>query len=236
MATEAKSYESPPEQGSCALHKRRIAECSAPSPVIESHLSSGDLSIPVIEPINAERLATFIFERARNPIAVVDMDGKLLWAAVSTVEVLKVHRLVAPCQTRVAVPSETLQPMFERFLKSSEDGKCFVVRRECERDWIVIRVHACEFGDRPARILRYALSSETVDCSRNGIAEHFCLTPTEVAVLNRYARLPSPEALAQDMGIARETVRSHLKRIRSKTGVHGGRELIQLIATFEQNH
>ena len=53
----------------------------------------------------------------------------------------------------------------------------------------------------------------------------FALTKTESRIAALIAHGQSPNAIAKATGIAPSTVRSHLKRIFAKTGVHGQVEL-----------
>lgn len=187
-----------------------------------------------VRPIHWQSFAQLMLDHATGPVALTAPDGRLLWAADDVRQTLRQHLLLAPCGNILTAPDEETQPVLERFLQSTEEGGHFLWRSDSGRDWIVIRKYLCEIAGRLARFLRFAFSSEEADCTRNGLAEFFRLTRTEVAVLDRYVRLYSPEDVAGEMGISRETVRSHLKQIRAKTGVHGGRELIRLVASFSQ--
>jgi len=188
----------------------------------------------VIRAIDTESLARMILLRRDSAlVAIVDPEGRLMWCTRETLAGLGKFGLVAPCGQRLTIPDKDLRAGFEKFVSSGNSDKRMLLRADDGRDWIVIRMETCLIDAQPARILRFVPSAASVDCARNGLAGLFRLTPTETAVLDRYARLCSPEDVAQDMGLSRETVRSHLKRIHAKTGVRSGRELFRLIAAFE---
>ncbi len=230
----AKPLRVPPEECS-DIRADRASDRREPrgsQDVSDDHAANGEASDIALD---AEHLARILYDGDPAPIAITDPHGTLLWAAPAALSALRRHGVDAEPGARIAIPDEARQPLFERFVKSDDDGKRFLIRSDSGRDWTVIRLRPCEFAGNPARLLHFAFSGEEIDCSRNGLADFFGLTPTEVTVLNRFTRLYSPEDVAREMGISRETVRSHLKRIRAKTGVHGGHELIRLVATFGSN-
>lgn len=55
------------------------------------------------------------------------------------------------------------------------------------------------------------------------------LSPRETEILQRYAVGWSAARIAEAEGISEGTVKTHLKHIRKKTGVHGRRDLIAVI-------
>ncbi len=62
------------------------------------------------------------------------------------------------------------------------------------------------------------------------ISEAFSLTPAEAKVASMVAAGSSPEEIANELQVARETVRNHIKAIFGKTNVHRQNELAALIA------
>jgi len=61
------------------------------------------------------------------------------------------------------------------------------------------------------------------------LAEFYGLTRMEAQVAARMVCGPRLHDIAQDLGVATETVRGHLKRIYAKTGTHRQAELVSLL-------
>jgi DNA-binding CsgD family transcriptional regulator len=76
---------------------------------------------------------------------------------------------------------------------------------------------------------RSALDSPSLPAS---IAQHYRLTPTEVRVLLALLDLGSGPEVADALGVAESTVKTHLARIYQKTGTRGQLELVKLVAGF----
>lgn len=194
-----------------------------------------DTSRAGLPSINPDIITKTLLGDDRIPTALVSTNCEIIWYSQDTLRILRQKGFVDPVTGRLVVPFDEWASRFEAFVRTGEDGKRLLVRSDSTREWTVIRLRCCQFAGRPARLLRFAFSAAEIDCARNGMTELFPLTPTEIAVLNRYVRLCSPEDVARDMNISRETVRCHLKRIRAKTGVNGGRELIRLVTSFDQS-
>lgn len=170
---------------------------------------------------------------AVTPIVVVDSEAALLWGNSLGMTVLKSRRLLAQSEQRLVMPTARAQERFERLLRPDSTVDRLLVRDDATDDWVVIRFLSCQIDDRAAFVLRFAFAEPMIDCHASGLAQHFALTRTEIAVLNRFANIASPEQIARDMRIALATVRSHLKRIYSKTGVKSGRGLMRIVEAFE---
>lgn len=67
----------------------------------------------------------------------------------------------------------------------------------------------------------------------NAIAKRYALSSREAEVLQYLARGRSAKYIAEQLYISPETVRTHSKRIYTKTGVHTREELLSLIEHFE---
>lgn len=64
------------------------------------------------------------------------------------------------------------------------------------------------------------------------IAKHFGLTPSELRVLLSIVQIGGVPETAQALGIAEQTVKTHLHRLFSKTGTTRQAELVKLVAGF----
>lgn len=92
-----------------------------------------------------------------------------------------------------------------------------------------LRPAACAFGEPRPSVLIFLRDPE-MPIAEERLCELFGLTRTEAAVAAALGRGRSLEAIAAGMGIGLGTVRSHLKRILTKTGTHRQAEAVALLA------
>jgi DNA-binding CsgD family transcriptional regulator len=143
---------------------------------------------------------------------------------------------------RLVMRDERAQSIFNNFLdrlRMPTDLEALgvapiVIRRE-SRLPIVIRVLPVDgaarspfLGARAILILSGADEGEAEQLAM--LREAFRLTPSEARIALRLAEGKALEEAAQEMGIAQETTRSHLKSIFRKTGTHRQGELVALVA------
>lgn len=98
----------------------------------------------------------------------------------------------------------------------------FVLLRSFSFDRAVNNVQSSE---KP----RVVSPSESFGERCQAIAETFSLTPRETEILEYYARGRSTNVVQEALVLSYNTVRSHVKNIYRKTGVHSQQELIDLI-------
>jgi DNA-binding CsgD family transcriptional regulator len=65
-------------------------------------------------------------------------------------------------------------------------------------------------------------------------AEHFSLSPRETEIISLLAQGYSAKYITNELYVSYETIRTHIKRIYSKTGVHSSDELLVCIREFEK--
>jgi DNA-binding CsgD family transcriptional regulator len=143
---------------------------------------------------------------------------------------------------RLVMRDPRAQSIFNNFLDrlritsdlGALDVAPIVIRREA-RQPIVMRVLPVDgaarspfLGARAILILSGAEQGEAEQLAM--LREAFGLTPSEAKITLYLADGKSLEEAAQEMAIAHETTRSHLKSIFRKTGTHRQGELIALVA------
>lgn len=168
-----------------------------------------------------------------TPVVIAGVDGSVIWANRDALHGLAERGLVSRDARKLVMPDEETQRRFDSFIRSTDQARRLMVQVGSGDSWVVMRLFASDIADRSARVLRLAFSTPVTDCLSNGLANQFSLTRKEAAVLDQFVRLSSPEGIASDMGISPATVRSHLKRIYGKTGVHTSRALMRLVAAFD---
>jgi DNA-binding CsgD family transcriptional regulator len=116
-------------------------------------------------------------------------------------------------------------------------GNVIIARRENKRP-ILIKVLPVHGAARsPFLGARFILSFRDLDAVRRTsldvLAELFALTPAEARVASMIAAGSSPEEVADDLNLARETVRNQIKAIFGKTDTHRQNELAALISRLD---
>lgn len=95
-------------------------------------------------------------------------------------------------------------------------------------------LHGFSFDDKVEGVQRDAAPrvvspNETFDKRCQAVAETFSLTPREAEVLKYYARGRSTNVVQEALVLSYNTVKTHVKNIYRKTGVHSQQELIDLV-------
>ncbi|MEX0343206.1 MAG: helix-turn-helix transcriptional regulator [Erythrobacter sp.] len=219
-----------------AVGEARTANATIAPAETRNEPSSGDRAVFARElpRLAQSSLEDFLFHFGTDPIVLFRLNGEILWMSPETHHGLSTRGLLQECGLRLAMPDEETQAAFDGLIRSGLPAKRFFVRGSSDSDWIVLRAYPCVADGRPARIVRIAYPTPETSCRENGLSDVFHLTRSETAILDLFSKLRSPRDVALELGLARETVRSHLKRIYNKTGIRNGRELIQLVAAFGQ--
>ncbi|HEY7643579.1 MAG TPA: helix-turn-helix transcriptional regulator, partial [Hyphomicrobiales bacterium] len=72
----------------------------------------------------------------------------------------------------------------------------------------------------------------SIESPPEALAKRYKLTPTELRVLLAVVEVGGAPEVAQALGVADSTVKSHLKRVYEKTGVSRQADLVKLVAAF----
>jgi DNA-binding CsgD family transcriptional regulator len=131
-----------------------------------------------------------------------------------------------------------LDKLLER-LRACSEAVAFpalpIVVRRARRRPVVIRMLPVPPAARGPFLGARALLTFTVVEPHTGpcapiLMKAFGLTPAEAKVASLIAEGVAPERAAEQLGIARETARVHLKAVFAKTGTHRQAELVALLA------
>lgn len=114
-------------------------------------------------------------------------------------------------------------------------GGAIAIRRRSDEMPYFLRVFPCIYPSSPERaasvgaigILQDPMDRVALD--RELLASLYDLTPAETRVAELLSQGFSPAAVAADLGITINTVRTHLKRIFEKTGIGRQSELVRLL-------
>jgi len=88
------------------------------------------------------------------------------------------------------------------------------------------------FADLPYACVFVIDSEKTLDAAKNKLSAIFGLTGAEATLAVHLSRGKSLAAAATEMGVSMNTIRTHLKRVFSKTDTNRQGELVALLNTF----
>ncbi|TQV79679.1 helix-turn-helix transcriptional regulator [Denitrobaculum tricleocarpae] len=173
-------------------------------------------------------------------VALLDGHGRVMEANAMAVSWLSKEQNDSHRKNGSAVTLDRFKPSLQAFLKSAGNGaegrKMSVMRSE---------------GPEPVTLILIPLCRESVIDEENGAGsiliisdpEYRCriredqlvkfyeFTPTEAKLARLLSNGYRLDEAAESMGIKYQTVRTHLKRIFSKTGIDRQSELVRLILT-----
>jgi len=113
-------------------------------------------------------------------------------------------------------------------------GNVVVVRRQFKRPILIRMLPVYGPARSPFLGARFILILRDMEAIRRPslevIAEAFSLSPAEAKVASMVAAGSSPEEIADELVLSRETVRNQIKTVFNKTNVHRQNELAALIA------
>lgn len=118
-------------------------------------------------------------------------------------------------------------------IRAASRGTCQAAPLRIDRDGrppLSVRVASLETSrGRRAAVFATEAAARLEPPSLDQIIDRFGTTPMESKVAQRLARGLRVEAIANDLGIAVQTVRGHLKQAFAKTGAHRQAELVALL-------
>ena len=126
--------------------------------------------------------------------------------------------------------------LFENFIENlAAETRRLLLTNGDGVDWVLVSARALKFGNERSFLLDCALSRPLRSVEAAGLAREFGLTRMECAVLDKFALLQRPRHISAQLGISVSTVRSHLKQIHTKLGVHSSVQLLQLTRAYCDN-
>lgn len=136
-------------------------------------------------------------------------------------------------QDRIKIVGQNNLKLFENFMEQlGAETRRLLLTNGDGVDWVLVSGRALKFGDERSFLLDCALSRPLRSVEAAGLADDFGLTRTECAVLDKFALLQRPRHISAQLGISVSTVRSHLKQIHTKLGVHSSVQLLQLTRAY----
>jgi PAS domain S-box-containing protein len=178
-----------------------------------------------------EDLFWFVFERSSNPIALIDMERRIVDSNQAFLELLGRTRgwtIGRQTNDTVARRERTLaSDSWRSFLATGEDSGTRTLERG---DGTEVEV---EFARRLAtiggrRLAVYAVTAQLEEgrFTKPGHCDPGALTPREVEVVKQIALGLTTDAIAAELSISPETVRTHVRNAMAKLKVHTRAQLV----------
>lgn len=173
-----------------------------------------------------------VIELDIRPRVITDSGAKVMWSSPSAVRMMRSPYPVYLRNRRLCFEDGPATQDGDAFLASlgSERRRLMLASREdC---WVLVTGWARQVDGRRRLFLTFSLSEPTLDCVQSGLAQHFGLTRAEAAVLDQFARLRTPNEIADALNLKINTVRSHLKRLHAKLSVNANTRMLQIVRVF----
>lgn len=188
--------------------------------------------------IQAARVSTLLdaFSAISIPVAMLDAKGKILSATDYFFAAARDVVMDSPNRLRIADPEADARLVEALGILTADRTGTSIALRDREKTGIAV-LHLIP-ARRDARDLFSNVSAFAIIARPDNkslpsvdiISALFDLTPAEARVARSVASGKSTNALSAELGISRETVRSHLKRAFAKTSTTRQSELASLIS------
>ncbi len=180
-------------------------------------------------------------------VVLVDATGRIVHANVAAHALLSQGRVIQAVNgLLVANPSQTDQHLRRVFVAGAggdeaigQQGIALPLRGEANEHYVAHALplisrkprRTCGINAAVAAIFIHKASLEAAS-PPVAIAEAYRLTPAELRVLFAIVEVGGVPEVAETLGIAASTVRTHLNRVYEKTGVARQADLVKLVAGF----
>jgi len=181
-----------------------------------------------------EELFWFVFEHSSNPIALVDVERRIVDANHAFIELLRRTRgwAIGRLTNDTVVRRERADAArsWRAFLSTGEDsGTRTLVRGDGTEVEVEYARRLATIGGR--RLAVYVVTSHLEEgrFTRAGECEADTLTPREREIVQQIALGLTTDGIADELSISPETVRTHVRNAMAKLRVH---TRAQLVAAF----
>ena len=178
-------------------------------------------------------LATGWLARDVRPRVVITPELKVLWCNHSATAMLIPPQPVFLHQNSLCLsPTVDAEP-FHRFLAGLEAAveRCLVNDPAVERG-ILLSGWAIKRQEVSLIFLEFVLRELPLDSHNSGMATQFGLTNAECDVIDILARMESAQAIATQLHVSVNTIRTHIRRIYSKLGITNQMQLMRTIVAY----
>ena len=173
-------------------------------------------------------------EADRRPRMVIDEDELILWSNNAAKCFSRCGLPIVVRGDRLMVVNAALKAKVRRFFAEATFGVQRLVVTcidDCD-DLLIIGASASGEGRQRRVFVKLTLPQPTLAAEASGLALQYGLTHAEAGVLEALVSLKTPTVIARCNGISVHTVRTHVRRIYSKMGVHDHAHLMRMAIAF----
>ncbi|CAH1650918.1 DNA-binding transcriptional regulator, CsgD family [Hyphomicrobiales bacterium] len=178
------------------------------------------------------------FEKAGSPAALIGARGQVS-AANPSFETL-LGQVIIRARDKIALDDERANALLQKALSELAqdrlgDTRSIPVPRKDDRPAFIVHVlpirrQALDIFSRSQAMLVVTTSERSLRIEASLLCELYDLTRAEAAVANGLLDGQSVEEISVSRGVARETIRSQIKRILAKTGCRSQADFIRRLA------
>lgn len=185
------------------------------------------------------RLAAFTsyLDRSPLPFLLTDARGRVLYANAAAHQIAGWKDGIAITSGRLSVMSPGIRAAFGKAIEEAATGRgrpiCHIEVERPAHDKpyrvLLMPVPAAAGLYQPTAAVLIVDTEARPELDSEILGELFLLTPAEARVTAKLGVGHSAEEIAEETGVSLETVRTHIRRVFSKTGTGRQGELISLV-------
>lgn len=167
------------------------------------------------------------------PGAIVAQDATILWANPAAVDLMAEGADLVAVQGRLVCPDKSEAPRLRALLTECARPTVWALRAGSDRSRWVIRAEPLRpSGMQPAVSMLFYPAAMEARTLWADIEHLFRLTHSEAQVIKHIVKGAPAEAVAKNLGVSVETVRTHIRRVYSKLSITSREQLFALISPF----
>lgn len=168
------------------------------------------------------------------PSIIVTLDLTLVWTNRAAAILLDEGSPFCRVGDRLACADPTLTPDLHRFVDALDGApRIWACPAEGEAHLLVRgEALAPARGERGAALFLAPTLTPPEDHLWADLGEVFGLTPAETAIVKRFLAGERADGMADALGVAVETVRTHIRRIYAKLGINSREQLFSLVSPY----
>lgn len=167
---------------------------------------------------------------SRTPAIVVGLDCSILWCNVAAQSLLMDRSHFCVRADKLVCSDQAKESEFRAFIEHDDPDLGTWVSQGAGSMLIVVRESIA--GPKPRLGLTFHLAAAEAPCVWADFGSVLGLTGSEARIAQKLIEGARADAIAGDIGICLETVRTHIRRIYNKLGISSREELFSQLSPF----
>jgi len=183
-------------------------------------------------------IAAFVLDQMVRPVILFDAELSPCYRNTSARRWLSSYPVLTLIDSRIVLSDPTDQTQFRQAAKRAVLGQSTWMNFSSAPEAGIAAVGSIPLLDGAARVNEGLLYlcvgglGQTLERTVAQHAVHVSLSKAETRVYHRFCEGLQPKQIARSLCVSQETVRSHLRSIRTKAGAKSLRDLIGMAATL----